>query len=111
MQSSKFYILLFHNYFVLYSCSKKELRLFEILGESKMNNVIYVVGIKGRRDMNVEERNAARAKIEAVEGKSVWDSLRYKAKHHATQRAHWIQSTIGVPMVVEEVYPVTMKVL
>lgn len=76
-----------------------------------MDNIVYVVGIKGRHDMTFEERRAARAKIEAVEGKEVWDSLRYESRRKASERAHWMQSTIGVPMVVEEVYPVTMKVL
>ena len=72
---------------------------------------VFVVVIKNGRDMTHEERRAARAKIEAVEGKEVWDTLRYKSRHHAGQRAHWMQSTIGVPMAVEEVYPVIMKVL
>jgi hypothetical protein len=72
---------------------------------------VFVVGIKNARNMAHEERRAARAKIETVEGKEVWDTLRYRSKVEASRRAHWMQSTIGVPMAVEEVYPITMKVL
>lgn len=75
-----------------------------------MSDVYYVVDYKGRLDMTPDERKAIREKIEAVEGKEVWDTLRYQSRRKASERAHWMQSTIGVRMEVKECYPVKMKV-
>lgn len=75
-----------------------------------MENIVYVVSIKGGMDMQPEQKKALRTKIESVEGKEVWGKLRFRNKVEASRRAHWIQSTSGVPMEVVEVYPVTFNI-
>lgn len=76
----------------------------------EMDIMFYSVEIEGWRDMNSDQRKAARRKIEEHEGEN-YTAPRFKDKRQATQKAHWIQSTTGVKMKVQEVYPVTMRVL
>lgn len=71
--------------------------------------MFYSVEIAGWREMSREQRQDARRKIEEHEGEN-YTAPRFKDKRQATQKAHWIQSTTGVKMSVQEVYPVTMKV-